>query len=268
MEISDRNLRKLLAFIDQFPHFFIGSNSDLPIVGGSILNHEHFQGGAHLMPLMYARTNQEIALNKFPGVSCHTLKWYNTAFLFQSGDKEALIAAINHMYACWKDYSDESVDVIAKTTSRHNTATILARMSEGQYLVYVILRNNRADKTYPGGIFHAHPEYYHIKSEGIGLIEASGLFILPSRLKRQLATIEECLKDRFTPEAIVKMNPDLSMHQRMIEHLYAHPETDIKKQIVTYVNNVCRSILVNTAVFKHDESGQQALHRFIKVFTR
>jgi len=268
MEISDRNLRKLLAFIDQFPHFFIGSNSDLPIVGGSILNHEHFQGGAHLMPLMYARVNEEVPLPKFAGVSCHTLKWYNTAFLFQSNDKEALIAAINHMYGCWKDYSDESVGVISKTTTRHNTATILARLSEGQYLVYVILRNNRADKTYPGGIFHAHPEYYHIKSEGIGLIEASGLFILPSRLKRQLATIEECLKDRLTPETLIKQNPDLDIHKTMIEHLCALPETDVKKQIVTYVNNVCRSILMNTAVFKNDDQGIKAWQRFNKEFSR
>lgn len=268
MAVSKHNLSKLLAFIDKFPHFFIGSNSDLPIVGGSILNHEHFQGGAHLMPLMYARVQDEIEIPQFESVTLHTLKWYNTAFLFQSSSKESLLDAVIHMIDLWRDYSDESVGVISKTTDPHNTATVLARRHEGQYLMYVILRNNRCDKQYPGGIFHAHPEYHHIKSEGIGLIEASGLFILPSRLKRQLLAIEEGLKDRFTPEMIIKMNPDLAVHEAMIIALHQQPETDIRKQITNYVNRVCRDILVNTAVFKPDELGAKALKRFIKGYIK
>jgi UDPglucose--hexose-1-phosphate uridylyltransferase len=268
MEVSDRTIRKLLAFVEQFPHFFIGSNSDLPLVGGSILNHEHFQGGAHLMPLMYARLGEEISFSNSPNVKANVLLWYNTAFLLQSEDKEQILEVANKIIATWRPYSDKKRNIIAQTDAPHNTATVLARIEEGKYLVYIILRNNRKSEQYPEGIFHAHREYHHIKSEGIGLIEASGLFILPARLKRQLQAIEEGIKDGMTAPDIIARTPDLAIHQTMIEQLIDHPESDVKKQITKYVNDVCRHILINTSVFKPDDDGRRGLDAFIKEVLR
>jgi UDPglucose--hexose-1-phosphate uridylyltransferase len=263
MEVSDHTIRKLLSFVEQFPHFFIGSNSDLPLVGGSILNHEHFQGGAHLMPMMYAQAGKEVKLKNLKDVSCHILNWYNTAFIFESANKENLLVAIERLISKWRTYSDPSLDILARTDAQHNTATVLARHHEGRYLVYVILRNNRKSEAYPEGIFHAHPEYHHIKSEGIGLIEAGGIFILPARLKRQLHLIEIGIKEGRSATDIVKSSPDLSIHMDMIEQLIAHPHTDANKQITQYVNDVCRAILDDTAVFKFDEEGRAGLSRFL-----
>jgi UDPglucose--hexose-1-phosphate uridylyltransferase len=263
MEVSDRTIRKLLAFVEQFPHFFIGSNSDLPLVGGSILNHEHFQGGAHLMPMMHAKPGKEIKLKNADGVSCHILDWYNTAFIFESAHQDHLLAAIDRLITAWRIYDDASLDILSHTDVQHNTATILARYHEGRYLVYVILRNNRKSAAYPEGIFHAHPEYHHIKSEGIGLIEAGGIFILPARLKRQLHLIETGLKDNRTVDEIIKASPDLAIHRTMIERLKTHPGPDVKLQITQYVNDTCRAILDNTAVFKFDEAGRAGLTRFL-----
>ncbi len=264
MAVNDGNIRKLLTFVEQFPHFFIGSNSDLPIVGGSILNHEHFQGGAHIMPLLYARLDEEITLKNFINVTCHQVHWYNSAFLFTSEDKETLITTVSHFITKWRTYSDKAVDIIAQTDKPHNTATLIVRYVEKRYQVYVMLRNNRQTETYPHGIFHAHPEYHPIKSEGIGLIEAAGLFILPARLKRQLQLIETGLKDQMTPNEIIDQNPDLSIHRMMIEQLSRNIESDVKKQITQYVNDACRAILENTAVFKTDNRGMQARQRFLK----
>jgi len=266
MAVDRDGVVALLDFVTQFPHFFIGSNSDLPLVGGSILNHEHFQGGAHLMPLMHSRPAYEVKLPTSE-VSCHGLNWYNTAFLFKSANREKLTDEVTRMVELWRGYSDEACDILAATDARHNTATILARIEEGAYLVYVILRNNRRSKRYPEGIFHAHPEYFHIKSEGIGLIEASGLFILPARLKRQLTLIEEGLKDGYTPARIIEKNPDLAIHETMITDIHKNLGDDIRKQITTYVNGTCRSILDNTAVYKSDDKGRAGLSRFIKAYT-
>ncbi len=264
MNINRRNMKILLSFLDQFPHFFIGSNSDLPIVGGSILNHEHFQGGAHLLPIMHARTREEVFPNHFAGVSCHVLQWFNSTLLLKGIDKDQLLDAAEHIINTWRTYSDSKLDIISKTTSQHNTATLLSRKVENEYWLYIILRNNRSDERYPQGIFHAHPEYHHIKSEGIGLIEAGGLFILPSRLKRQLSVIEEGVKNHFSYEQIMAAHPDVAIHKTMINFLEQHRDDDVKKQITKYVNHVCRAILENTAVFKQDELGHKGWGRFLK----
>ncbi len=267
MEVSRRTISKLLSFVDQFPHFFIGTNSDLPLVGGSILNHEHFQGGAHLMPMMYAQPGAPVHFQNFDEVSCHVLDWFNTAFIFESAHKEHLLAAVDRLISIWRTYSDPELDILARTDVQHNTATVLARYQDGRYLIYVILRNNRKSEAYPEGIFHAHPEFHHIKSEGIGLIEAGGIFILPARLKRQLQLIETGLNDRWSVDRIIESWPDLAIHRDMIERLKDVSPQDLHSHIIQSVNDACRAILDNTSVFKFDSAGRLGLARFLKKVT-
>jgi len=212
---------------------------------------------------MHARPAYEVPL-KTEGVTCHVLNWFNTAFLFKSRAKEPLLDAALTVIKAWRTYSDPTLDILAQTEEPHNTATTLMRLEEGEFFLYVILRNNRRSKRYPEGIFHAHPEYHHIKSEGIGLIEAGGLFILPARLKRQLMLIEEELKDDYKPAQIVERHPELAPHQPMIQFIYNNREDDLRKEVTTFVNRTCQAILIDTAVFKHDANGQAGLTRFIK----
>jgi UDPglucose--hexose-1-phosphate uridylyltransferase len=262
MIVNQSSIRKLFAFVDQFPHFFIGSNSDLPIVGGSILNHEHFQGGQHLMPLMKAKSLKRLYLNKFVDLDIHLLDWFNTTFFLTSKDKDKLIMASDYIISKWRNYNDEDVDIINKTDKQHNTATVILKKDDDMYSLYIALRNNRCDKRYPTGIFHAHPEHHHIKHEGIGLIEVLGLFILPARLKRQFDLIEEMVQKTNDIDEIFTLHKELEIFAPLIKSLVDIPQNQISNTIRDHVNQTCKHILENISVFKNDERGQQAFNRF------
>ncbi|MGI6714482.1 MAG: galactose-1-phosphate uridylyltransferase [Bacilli bacterium] len=266
MAISRRNISKLLAFTDQFPHFFVGSNSDLPIVGGSILNHVHFQGGAHVLPMMKAKPAFNIRSRRFHFVNFAYLDWYNSTLLLKSNYKNRILEAADYILKTWREYSDESVDILAQTAQgQHNTLTVIARKLGSTYHLYLIFRNNRCSKKYPEGIFHAHPEHHAIKKEGIGLIEAMGLFILPARLKRQLGMIEEIFSTGADVDQALKAHPDLKPFAPLLNKLKEAPaDSNYRELIKTHVNETCRDILVNTAVFKDDEQGIAARDRFLK----
>lgn len=257
MHIDKETLTCLVDFVDYMPCFFIGSNADLPIVGGSILNHEHFQGGAHLLPMLKAKVAKEFYTLK--EVKVAKLDWYNSCLLLESKDRVALLEVADTILQTWNSYSDEENDIIAYTTERHNTITPIVRKVEDKYLLYLILRNNRTNEEYPEGIFHAHPEYHMIKKEGIGLIEAMGLFILPARLVRQFKEIEEVYG--LDDQAIVNKYPDLDIFLPMIHSLEGK---DLQKEIRDYVNNVCRNILENVGVFKNDKKGTLGFEKFIE----
>ncbi|MCQ2742742.1 MAG: galactose-1-phosphate uridylyltransferase [Bacilli bacterium] len=258
MEVSPRIISKLIAFTDLFPHFFVGSNSDLPIVGGSILNHEHFQGGAHRLPVMFSKEEYEFDVN-VKGVKAVKLDFYNTVFKLTSKSKEALVEAGSKILSAWQNYDDPENSIIANDENgRHSTTTNIAEKINGEYSLYIILRNNRCDATYPDGIFHAHPEYHHIKKEGIGLIEAMGLFILPARLKRQLASVDDVVAGKVDFDKLIEEHPDMAEFKTMIEDLKKSGKTSKE-----YVNDVCRGILNNTAVFKNDEKGKKGLKAFL-----
>ena len=161
----------------------------------------------------------------------------------------------------WKEYSDESNDIIAYTTERHNTITPIVQKTETGFRMFLILRNNRTNEQYPDGIFHAHPEYHMIKKEGIGLIEAMGLFILPARLQRQFRQIAEVKKENLSHDAILERYEDLKDFLPMIDELKG---IDLTEEIKNYVNNVCRNILINTGVFKNTKDGQLGLDKFLE----
>ena len=259
MEISRRIFAALFAFVDEFPHFFIGSNSDLPIVGGSILNHEHFQGGLHPLPIFLSKPKEEIKLENHPGVRLFVMDFYDTVLKIEGEDKEKVLNLAEKITQAWRAYDDPNNEIIAKDNDgQHSTVTPLARKIDGKYHLYLILRNNRCDEKYPGGIFHAHPEYAHIKQEGIGLIEAAGLFILPARLQRQGALVEEIAKKGTPKEEYLKEHPDLAGFDDMVEAL--------KKGVSArdYMADVCRRILGNVAVFKDTLAGKEGLSAFLR----
>lgn len=259
MEISKRIFSILLSFVDLFPHFFIGSNSDLPIVGGSILNHEHFQGGLHRLPLFRALPKKEIPLSNHPNCRLEVLDFYDTTLRLSSSDKGELLLLAERIRLAWDRYDDPDNLILShEGETRHNTVTPLAEKKEGTYFLYLILRNNRCDERYPEGIFHAHPEFFHIKKEGIGLIEAAGRFILPARLIRQQKLIQDGLKQGRSNEEIASANPELASFAPMMDALRegVTPEK--------YYGEVCRSILTNVAVYKNTPEGEKGLERFLQ----
>ncbi|MBQ2714146.1 MAG: UDP-glucose--hexose-1-phosphate uridylyltransferase [Clostridia bacterium] len=257
---------KLLEFTKIFPDYIAGSNACLPIVGGSILTHEHYQGGGHLMPVHFTQPRWEFKHKDFPDLTFYVQEWYNSDVRVVGQDIQRVADGAEFIRKIWIDYTDEKVGIISKTTDAHNAITPIARRIGSNYSMDLLLRNNRVSEEYPDGIFHAHPEYHNVKKEGIGLIEAMGLFILPGRLDKEFGAISEILQGR----EIDYKNPEsmLKKHERMIEELVKKHGTSMSKEesvdvIRDYVGQVCENILDNTAVFKDDTSGRDAFLRFM-----
>ncbi|MBE5742927.1 MAG: UDP-glucose--hexose-1-phosphate uridylyltransferase [Clostridiales bacterium] len=270
MKMTRETINNLFDFVELFPNYFVGSNSDLPIVGGSILNHEHYQGGKHEMPMHKAKALTPLSCEKFPDVEICILNWYNSAIRLTGYNRNTICELGGDIVEAWKSYADESVGVINSKEERHNTCTPIARyLSDGKFCLEIILRNNVTSETFPDGVFHAHPEYHNIKKEGIGLIEAMGLYILPGRLKKQIEEIASIIcKEQPYDGAKIKEDNPLYVHVPMIEKLIKNnPDiTDLTKArevVKDYVNKTCVSILENTAVFKKDEMGTLAFKRFL-----
>ena len=269
MKIDQSTFRKLIAFVDLFPNYFIGSNTELPIVGGSILNHEHYQGGKHLMPIFFAPPKFHFTIKKYPGCQIEYLNWFKSCIVLTSQSKEDLISLATNILDEWKKYDDEEVDIIAKTTAQHNTITPIVRKTDGKYTIYLILRNNRTNEKYEDGIFHSHKEYHNIKKEAIGLIEAMGLFILPGRLDRQFRIIKDILQGKISLSDALIETPDLMVHKEMIADAIINNgerNNDEKADMIikNYIDNVCVKILECTAVFKNNDLGDEHLLKFIK----
>lgn len=274
MLINKGTFYKLMDFVDEYPSYFVGSNSDLPIVGGSILNHEHFQGGLAEMPMMRSRVRYNLSRKGLEGVNLYYLDWYNSTILIVSNDKEKAAQICELILLTWENYNDQTVDIISSDeTGRHSTVTPIVRKVGDKYYIYIILRNNRTSNEYPDGIFHAHKEYHNIKKEGIGLIEAMGLFILPGRLVNELSLITHLLcNHEYTIRETVENNPSLEKHLDFINNLiikYRRNNTeDQAYEIVrSEVGKTCENILRNTGVFKDTIDGQMALFRFFRLLS-
>lgn len=274
MQMTGATINKLFDFVEILPNYFIGSNSDLPIVGGSILNHEHYQGGSHEMPMHKSKSLYSLSCDKYPDVEISILDWYNSAVRLTGYNRNTLCELGSAIVDAWKLYSDESVGVVNSESVRHNTCTpIVRRLPDGKLCLEIILRNNVTTEEYPDGVFHAHPEYHNIKKEGIGIIEAMGLYILPGRLKRQTEEIVSYLvkEKQFVYEELDSDN-DLYVHRDMIKTLIeANPEVsdraEADKIVKDYINKTCVKILENTAVFKKDEQGVLAFKRFLSTLS-
>ena len=263
MTVNTQTIRKVLDFVDIAPQYCLGSNAALPIVGGSILGHEHFQGGKWDFPMFKCGSLFDLEC-PVKGVDACVLDWYNSVVLLQGEVKEDVAKAGDLILEKWLTYFDSSVGILAKTDAQHNTLAPIAKKKDGKYQLFLQLRNNRQNEEHPDGIFHAHKEYHNIKSESIGLIEAMGRFILPGRLDRQLKEVEKFLTGENTEIA-----EDMQIHADMIKgllekHGNALSEKRAHEIVIAYVEDVCENILYNTAVFKQDEQGMSAFKKFLK----
>ena len=282
MHVDRKGLTCLLDFVDLFPHYFIGSNADLPIVGGSILSHDHFQGGAHEFPMMHAAEVSQFNVPGFDQVSGTVLQWPLSVLRLRSHDRAQLLDAAEKIILAWREWTDESVGVIAHTADgvAHNTVTPVIRRVDSRgnaggeiYEAYLALRCNITTDEHPLGVFHPHAEYHHIKKENIGLIEVMGLAILPPRLVPELGAVREHLlaakADVSYDLAGALEGDDLcrshaawakDVFARRADELTADSAIDILHE---EVGMVFGHVLDNAGVFKWDEAGRAAQQRFI-----
>ena len=272
MHVDRENMGRLLDFVDLFPHYFVGSNADLPIVGGSILSHDHFQGGRHVFPMMKAQVASTFSMDGFPHVECSVVRWPLSVLKLAARDREQLLDAAAHVLDVWRDWSDEAVGVIAESNGeRHNTITPVACREGENYVLYLALRCNVTTDEHPLGVFHPHAEWHHIKKENIGLIEVMGLAILPPRLVDELGAVEQHLVELSgEPAALAKaLEADAlsAPHAAWaLELAEAHGPitTDTVEDVVRAgVGEVFGHVLEDAGVYTWDDEGRAAQQRFI-----
>lgn len=264
MKIERATFVKLFDFIKLFPHYFIGSNADLPIVGGSILSHDHYQGGHYTFAMAKAPIEKHFAIPGYEDVEAGIVKWPLSVIRIRSKDEKRLIDLAEHILECWRGYTDEAAFVFAETDGEpHNTITPIARKVDDTFELDLALRNNITTEEYPLGVYHPHAEYHHIKKENIGLIEVMGLAILPARLKEEM----ELLADYLVEKKDVRSCEALEKHADWAEELLPrHPELnrdnamDILKE---EIGQVFVKVLEDAGVYKCTEEGREAFARFL-----
>lgn len=265
MKLTRNSFARLLNFVELLPHYFIGSNADLPIVGGSILTHDHFQGGRYTFAMERAPVERTFKLSKFPRVKAGVVNWPMTV-LRLTGSKADLIAAADYILKIWRRYSDPAADIWAFSgKTPHNTITPIARRRGQKFEIDLVLRNNRTTQAYPLGIFHPHAEVHHIKKENIGLIEVMGLAILPARLASELAALAQHLIKKDMRG--IEKDPALQKHAPWAKELLArHTFTpnNAKKLLRQEVAQEFAKVLEHAGVYKRTPDGQAALDRFLK----
>lgn len=267
MKISRKTFENLLAFIDILPHYFAGSNADLPIVGGSILSHDHYQGGRYTFAMEKAPVEKSYSIKGYEDVNVGRVKWPMSAIRISSDNKIKLIDLAEHILSSWRNYSDESQSILSHTNGElHNTITPIARKRNDKYEFDLVLRNNRTSDKYPLGIFHPHNEVHHIKKENIGLIEVLGLAILPARLKSELNLLKTCLIQR---QDDISKNESIAKHSTWYKYLLnkynniteKNADDILQKEVgITFLQ-----VLTHAGVFKRNSSGLSAFDKFINI---
>ncbi|MBP2655562.1 MAG: Galactose-phosphate uridylyltransferase [Firmicutes bacterium] len=263
MKIDRQTLARLLAFVELVPHYFAGSNADLPIVGGSILTHDHYQGGRYEFAMAKARDEYNFKLKKFPDVVGAIVKWPMSVIRLRSLTHDSLLAGANHVLDYWRKYNDPAVNIYAYTGDiPHNTITPIARKRNSLFELDLVLRNNRTSIEHPLGIFHPHQDVQHIKKENIGLIEVMGLAVLPARLKSELQEVEKYLLNHANTMA--EYHYDWA--NQMKEQYKDQVREETVRQIVKHETAVkFLRVLEDAGVFKRDEAGKAAFRRFISL---
>ncbi len=268
MHIDRATLGCLLDFVDTVPHYFIGSNADLPIVGGSILSHDHFQGGAHEFPMMRAATAETFAMAAHPNVGGEVLEWPLSVLRLTAASRDELLGACVHVIDAWRSWSDVAAGVIARDEdgTPHNTVTPVIRRVGERYEAYLALRCNVTTSEHPLGVFHPHAEYHHIKRENIGLIEVMGLAILPPRLVPEL----EAVRGHLLAGDLDALEADelTASHAAWARDVYARRAVELTPEgaldvLHEEVGTVFGRVLENAGVFKWDEAGRTAQRRFL-----
>ena len=265
MKIDRAAFTKLFDFVKQFPHYFLGSNADLPIVGGSILSHDHFQGGNYTFAMAKAPVEKEVTIPGYEDVECGIVKWPLSVLRIRHKDEKRLIELADHVLGAWRGYTDEAAFIYAETDGEpHNTITPIARKVGDVYELDLTLRNNITTEEHPLGVYHPHAQYHNIKKENIGLIEVMGLAVLPARLKEEL----EILADYLVEGKDIRSNEKIEKHADWVagflpkySEISRENVMDILKEEVgqTFVH-----VLEDAGVYKCNEEGRKAFLRFIE----
>lgn len=264
MKIDDEVFEKLFDIVDYLPHYFVGSNADLPIVGGSILSHEHFQGGNYTFAMAKAPIETEFEIKAYPAVKAGIVKWPMSVIRVASEDRKQLSKCCADILAKWRGYSDEGVFIFAETDGEpHNTITPIARKNGNVYECDLVLRNNITTEERPLGVYHPNPSLHHIKKENIGLIEVMGLAVLPARLAKEM----DLLKTVMLNGENLYAYPELIQHAQWAEDiLKRHPDfnkENAKSIIEDEIGKAFLEVLEDAGVFKRNENGQKAFKEFI-----
>lgn len=261
MKITKATFQRLLKITEVLPHYFVGSNADLPIVGGSILAHDHYQGGRHTFPMAIAEMERSFELVNYPEVKAGIVKWPMSVIRLQGKQPQELVAAAEMIFKKWQSYSDETLQIVAHTAdgTAHHTITPIARRNGELFEMDLVLRDNNVSAEFPDGIFHPHPDVQHIKKENIGLIEVMGLAVLPPRLEPELKEVEKYL--------LAEENTIAEYHKPWADQLKA--DNQITQENVTAivqkaVGIVFARVLEDAGVFKRDAAGQAGFTRFIE----
>ena len=264
MKIDRAAFTKLFDFIKLFPHYFLGSNADLPIVGGSILSHDHFQGGHYTFAMAKAKIELPVTIPGYEDVEAGIVKWPLSVLRIRSKDTSRLIDLAEHVLNCWRSYTDEDAFIYAETNGEpHNTITPIARKNGDTYELDLTLRNNITTDEHPLGVYHPHAQYHHIKKENIGLIEVMGLAVLPSRLKEEL----ELLADYIVNDKDIRSNKKIEKHADWVEEFLPTYDNITKENVMEIlqkeVGNVFTHVLEDAGVYKCTEQGRADFLKFI-----
>lgn len=265
MKIEHGTFCKLFDFVKQFPHYIVGSNADLPIVGGSILSHDHFQGGSYEFAMAKAPVEREFTVAGFEDVKAGIVKWPMSVIRISGADSERLITLADKILTSWRGYTDEDAFIFAETDGEpHNTITPIARKRGEFFELDLVLRNNITTEEHPLGVYHPHAELHHIKKENIGLIEVMGLAVLPARLKTEMET----LADFIVNNKDIRADETIQKHADWVEEFISkYPEisTDNVMDILhSEIALVFSKVLEHAGVYKRNEEGQRAFDRFVE----
>ena len=263
MAINRDTFKKLLDFVKQFPHYFVGSNADLPIVGGSILSHDHFQGGNYTFAMAKAEVEYPLSFEGFSDVKAGILKWPMSVIRLSCPDSDRLIELAEKILKAWRGYTDESAFIFAETDGEpHNTITPIARKKEESFELDLVLRNNITTEEHPLGVYHPHKELHHIKKENIGLIEVMGLAVLPARLKNEMALLEDAILENKA----IKNDEALCKHYDWAEEIKRKYDNitreNIDKIVKDEIGLVFAKVLEHAGVYKRTPEGIQAFKKF------
>lgn len=261
MVIDKAAFNKLLDFVTEFPHYFVGSNADLPIVGGSILSHEHFQGGHFTFPMEKASVERDVAFTGYEDIRAGIVKWPMSVIRLTGPDRDRLAELADKILCRWRKYTDETAFIFAETEGvPHNTITPIARRRGSDYEIDLVLRNNMTTPEHPLGVYHPHAELHHIKKENIGLIEVMGLAVLPSRLKKELSDLADAL---VTDAPLTGALEKHALWAEELKQQYAFTQENAVNILKAEVGKVFSKVLEHAGVYKRNADGQAAFERFI-----
>jgi UDPglucose--hexose-1-phosphate uridylyltransferase len=270
MRICDATFIRFFDFLDIMPHYFIGSNAGLPVVGGSILNHDHFQGGVFQLPMAKAQSDQHLVIPGHSEVDASILRWPMSVVRLTGGNRAELEGIASTLLHSWEEWSDAECGILARDPdgTMHNTFTPIARIADGKYQLDLVLRNNVTSEQHPLGVFHPHKELHHIKRENIGLIEVMGLFILPGRLNTELSQVEEILSGQlpYDEETLSNSAHPLNKHLPWIQRLvsqYGTQVNDSQKIVREEVGSICVQVLRDAGVYKDTPDGRRGMLRWL-----